>query len=56
MASAGVGFSATKFIGEHWLANIDAAFSQLRGSPKRSPVVEETNQRVLALSFAYHWQ
>jgi outer membrane scaffolding protein for murein synthesis (MipA/OmpV family) len=55
-ASAGVGFSATKFLGEHWLVNIDAAFSQLRGSPKRSPVVEETNQRVLALSFAYSWQ
>lgn len=54
-ASAGVGFSATKFLSPHWLINLDAALSQLRGSPKRSPVVEATNQRVLALSFAYNW-
>ena len=53
--AAGVGFSATKFLTEHWLVNVDAAFSQLRGSPKRSPIVEETNQRVIALSVDYHW-
>ncbi len=54
-AAAGVGFSATKFLTEHWLVNLDAAFSQLRGSPKRSPIVEETNQRMIALSVDYHW-
>ena len=53
--AAGIGFSATKFLTEHWLVNLDAAFSQLRGSPKRSPVVEETNQRMIALSVDYHW-
>jgi outer membrane scaffolding protein for murein synthesis (MipA/OmpV family) len=53
--AAGVGFSATKFITPHWLLNVDAAFNQMRGSPKRSPVVEETNQRVVALSIDYNW-
>jgi outer membrane scaffolding protein for murein synthesis (MipA/OmpV family) len=32
-AAAGVGFSATKFIGDHWLLNLDAAINQLRGRP-----------------------
>jgi outer membrane scaffolding protein for murein synthesis (MipA/OmpV family) len=54
-AAAGVGFSATKFITPHWLLNVDAAFSQMRGSAKHSPIVEETNQRVMALSIEYNW-
>jgi outer membrane scaffolding protein for murein synthesis (MipA/OmpV family) len=54
-SAAGVGFSATKFVTEHWLLNLDAAISQVRGSPAHSPVVETRTQRVLALSFAYHW-
>jgi outer membrane scaffolding protein for murein synthesis (MipA/OmpV family) len=53
--AAGIGFSATKFLTPHWLLNVDAAFSQMRGSPKRSPIIEETNQRVLALSMDYNW-
>jgi outer membrane scaffolding protein for murein synthesis (MipA/OmpV family) len=54
-SAAGVGFSATKFVTDHWLLNLDAAISQLRGSPARSPVVERRTQRVLALSLDYHW-
>jgi outer membrane scaffolding protein for murein synthesis (MipA/OmpV family) len=53
--AAGIGFSATKFLTPHWLLNLDAAYSQMRGSPKRSPIMEETNQRVLALSVDYNW-
>jgi len=53
-ASAGVGFSATKFLGKHWLINLDAAISQLRGDPAHSPIVECRTQRAIALSFAYH--
>lgn len=53
-AAAGVGFSATKFLGEHWLINLDAAISQLRGDPAHSPIVEQRTQRVIALSFSYH--
>ncbi len=54
-AAAGVGFSATKFLGDHWLINLDAAYNQLRGSPFRSPLVEETNQRALVLSFDHQF-
>ena len=54
-SAAGVGFSATKFITEHWLLNLDAAISQVRGSAAHSPLVEERTQRVVALSMDYHW-
>lgn len=54
-SAAGVGFSATKFVTEHWLFNLDAAINQIRGSPSRSPLVERRTQRVLALSVDYHW-
>jgi outer membrane scaffolding protein for murein synthesis (MipA/OmpV family) len=53
---AGVGFSATKFIGKHFLVNVDGAISQVRGRPSRSPLIEDRTQRVLALSFEYHWE
>jgi outer membrane scaffolding protein for murein synthesis (MipA/OmpV family) len=52
-AAAGVGFSATKFLGKHWLLNLDGAISQLRGDPAYSPIVERRTQRVIALSFDY---
>ena len=54
--NAGVGFSATKFFGEHLLLNLETAISQIRGSPAHSPLVEERTQRAIALSFAYHWE
>ena len=54
-SDAGVGFSASKFVTEHWLLNLDAAISQVRGSPAHSPLIEARTQRVLALSFDYHW-
>ena len=53
-AAAGVGISATKFLGRHWLINIDGAISQLRGDPAHSPIVEKRTQRALAISFDYH--
>lgn len=52
---AGVGFSATKFVTEHLLLNLDAALTQIRGSAAHSPVVETRTQRVLALSMDYQW-
>jgi outer membrane scaffolding protein for murein synthesis (MipA/OmpV family) len=54
-SAAGVGFSATKFFTDHWLINLDAAISQIRGTPSRSPLVERRTGRVLALSFDYQW-
>jgi outer membrane scaffolding protein for murein synthesis (MipA/OmpV family) len=52
--NAGVGFSATKFLGSHWLLNLDLALSQIRGAPAHSPIVEQRTQRAIALSFSYH--
>jgi outer membrane scaffolding protein for murein synthesis (MipA/OmpV family) len=53
--AAGVGFSATKFLGEHWLLNLDGAFNEIRGKPERSPIVEKTDQHIVALSLNYFW-
>jgi outer membrane scaffolding protein for murein synthesis (MipA/OmpV family) len=55
MVSVGVGFSATRFITDHWLLNIDAALNKLKGSPDVSPLTEASTQRELALSIAYQW-
>jgi outer membrane scaffolding protein for murein synthesis (MipA/OmpV family) len=55
MVSVGVGFSATRFITEHWLLNVDAALTKLKGSPDISPITESSTQRELALSVAYQW-
>jgi outer membrane scaffolding protein for murein synthesis (MipA/OmpV family) len=54
-SAAGVGFSATKFITDRWLLNVDAALNQVRGSPAHSPLVETRTQRALVLSVDYHW-
>jgi outer membrane scaffolding protein for murein synthesis (MipA/OmpV family) len=53
--SAGVGFSASKFITAHWIFNVDAAISQIRGTASRSPLVERRTQRSLAVSINYQW-
>ena len=50
-----MGFSATRFITDHWLVNLDAAISKLKGSADISPITEDSTQRTLALSVAYHW-
>ena len=54
-SAAGVGFSATKFLSDHWLLNADMAINQIRRSPAHSPVVQRRTQRVLALSVNYMW-
>jgi outer membrane scaffolding protein for murein synthesis (MipA/OmpV family) len=55
MVSVGVGFSATRFITDHWLLNLDAALTKLKGSPDVSPVTQASTQRELALSIDYQW-
>jgi outer membrane scaffolding protein for murein synthesis (MipA/OmpV family) len=54
-SAVGVGFSATKFITQHWMLNMDAALSKIRGSAENSPLIEERTQRVIALSVDYQW-
>jgi outer membrane scaffolding protein for murein synthesis (MipA/OmpV family) len=55
LTAAGFGFSATTFVTEHWLVNLDAAVDRLLGSAHDSPITKTTTQRVLALSLAYSW-
>jgi outer membrane scaffolding protein for murein synthesis (MipA/OmpV family) len=55
MVSVGVGFSATRFLSDHWLVNLDAALNKLKGSPDVSPLTEASTQRELALSVDYQW-
>jgi outer membrane scaffolding protein for murein synthesis (MipA/OmpV family) len=52
-SAAGVGFSATKFFGQHWLLNLDSAINEIRGKPSHSPIVEKADQHVFVLSVNY---
>jgi outer membrane scaffolding protein for murein synthesis (MipA/OmpV family) len=53
--AAGVGFSATKFLGQHWLLNLDGAVNEIRGKSARSPIVEKPDQHIVVLSLNYFW-
>jgi outer membrane scaffolding protein for murein synthesis (MipA/OmpV family) len=53
--AVGFGFSATGFITDHWLINMDAAVNRLLGSARESPITQKTTQRALGLSVAYSW-
>jgi outer membrane scaffolding protein for murein synthesis (MipA/OmpV family) len=55
LEAAGIGFSSTKFFGEHWLLNLDGAYSKLLGSAGRSPVTERSALHVVTLSLDYRW-
>jgi outer membrane scaffolding protein for murein synthesis (MipA/OmpV family) len=52
---AGFGFSATRFITEHWLINTDLAVNRLLGSASDSPITQRNVQGVVALSMEYSW-
>ena len=53
--SVGLGFSATRFVTERWLLNLDLAVNRLLGSASQSPITQENVQHVAALSVAYSW-
>jgi len=53
--AVGLGFSATRFMTDHWLINADLAVDHLLGSAAASPITQSTWQRVIALSFEYKW-
>lgn len=55
LEAAGFGFSATRFFTPHLLANTNLSWSELLGSPARSPIVERKAQASLTLSVAYRW-
>jgi len=54
-SAVGFGFSATRFITDHWLINLDTAVNHLLGSARESPITQRTVQRALTLSFGYSW-
>lgn len=53
--AAGIGFSATGFLTDHWLMSVDTAVNHLLGSAEQSPITQRSVQRVLALSVEYTW-
>lgn len=55
MVAEGVGFSATRLVTDHWLLNLNAAISKLKGSPDVSPLTERSTQRELTVSIDYRW-
>ncbi len=55
LETAGMGFSSTKFFGDHWLLNLDGAFSKLLGSAGSSPITERSARHVVTLSVNYRW-
>jgi len=53
--AAGFGFSATRFLGDHWLLNVNLAGNHLLGSASGGPVIARTVQGQGSISFAYQW-
>ena len=53
--SAGLGFSATRFITPHWLVNTDMAWNHLLGSAGESPITQTAVQGILEVSTEYRW-
>ncbi len=53
--AAGLGFSASRFMTEHWLINVDVAWNRLRGSAADSPLTRSGVQGIAELSTAYRW-
>ena len=53
--AVGLGFSATRFITDRWLMNLDVAVNRLLGSASESPITQRNVQNVVALSGAYSW-
>ncbi len=55
LESAGFGFTAIRFIDEHWLVNMNIAANRLLGSAAESPITQARTQKVLVLAAAYRW-
>ena len=51
----GVGFSATGFVTEHWLVNLNSMINWLQKDARDSPLTQRTSQPGLALSMGYLW-
>ncbi len=55
LTAAGLGFSASRFLTQHWLINTDLAWNRLLGSASESPITQSNVQGVVEFSTAYRW-
>jgi outer membrane scaffolding protein for murein synthesis (MipA/OmpV family) len=55
LTAAGIGFSASRFITDHWLVNADLAWNRLQGSASASPITQSNEQGVIEFSTEYRW-
>ena len=55
LTAFGVGFSASRFMTQHWLINADLAWNRLLGSASDSPITQSTVQGVIEFSTEYRW-
>ncbi len=55
LTAVGLGFSASRFMTQHWLINMDLAWNRLLGSASESPITQSTVQGVVELSTEYRW-
>jgi outer membrane scaffolding protein for murein synthesis (MipA/OmpV family) len=53
--AVGFGFSATAFVTDHWLINMDSAVNRLLGEARESPITQKNTQHAFGLSVAYSW-
>jgi len=51
----GFGFSASRFMTQHWLINADLAWNRLLGSASESPITQSPVQGVVEFSTEYRW-
>ena len=55
LTAVGIGFSASRFITDHWLLNADLAWNRLEGSASASPIAQSNEQGVIEFSTEYRW-
>ena len=53
--AVGFGFTATGFLTDHWLINMDTAVNRLLGSARESPITQRITQYAVGISVAYSW-
>jgi outer membrane scaffolding protein for murein synthesis (MipA/OmpV family) len=55
LTAFGMGFSASRFLTDHWLVNADLAWNRLEGSAGASPITQSNVQGVIEFSTEYRW-
>jgi hypothetical protein len=53
--AVGMGFSASRFLTDHWLVSANLAWNRLQGHASASPITQSNEQGVVEFSTAYRW-